>query len=278
MNSNPSPQSAASPSKLAVVLPSRGLMFSQTFEELLGELEGFDYEIFWAHGRPLPACFNEPLDKVLADKNVFAVLFCEDDMIIPKGILKKMFEQNYPVVALDYPFKDNGDSTMLHDPADNVIYSGTGFLLVAKAVLERMPKPVFRTDTAWDIAIRNNNHMVIWPRKLKKIAYGLHDVFFGMTLFSNGLPIHDMPVTAGQRKLVALGSAGTNNGSHAIKELRHVGRDLIIKTINEEHIDKFKTALSKVSTVEVMDRIPDFISYEDGQAVPKFKDVPYQIV
>jgi hypothetical protein len=129
MNSNPSPQSAASPSKLAVVLPSRGLMFSQTFEELLGELEGFDYEIFWAHGRPLPDCFNEPTEEALSDSSIFAILYVEDDMIIPKGILKKMFEQNYPVVALDYPFKDNGDSTMLHDPAGNVIYSGTGFLL-----------------------------------------------------------------------------------------------------------------------------------------------------
>jgi hypothetical protein len=29
-------------------------MFSETFEELLNELEDFDYEIFWAHGLPLP--------------------------------------------------------------------------------------------------------------------------------------------------------------------------------------------------------------------------------
>jgi hypothetical protein len=81
-------------------------MFSETFEELLNELEDFDYEIFWAHGRPLPDCFNEPLEKVLADPTVFAVLFCEDDMIIPKGILKQMFGANYPAVALDYPFRE----------------------------------------------------------------------------------------------------------------------------------------------------------------------------
>jgi hypothetical protein len=92
---------------------------------------------------------------------VFAVLFCEDDMIIPKGILKKMFDQNYPAVALDYPFKDNGDSTMLHDPAGNVIYSGTGFLLCAKAILASdADKPVFSTDTAWDIAIKSDDQVV----------------------------------------------------------------------------------------------------------------------
>lgn len=265
------------PDKLAVVLPSRGLMFSQTFEELLNELEGFNYEIFWAHGRPLPECFNEPLEKVMADPTVFAVLFCEDDMIIPKGILQKMFDKQYPVIALDYPFKDNGDSTMLHDPAGDVIWSGTGFLLVAKAILERLPKPIFRTDTAWDCFIKGDR-LVLWPRKLNKVAYGLHDVYFGLTLFSAGLPIHDMPIAAGQRKLVELGKKDSNNGTHAIKELTTVGRDMVIKTLNEEHIDKFKQALQRVKTVEVMTEVPEFITYEDGQAVPKYKDMPYEIV
>jgi hypothetical protein len=105
VNSNPSSHNAASPSKLAVILPSRGLMFSETFEELLNELEDFDYEIFWAHGRPLPDCFNEPLERVLADPTVFAVLFCEDDMIIPKGILQKMFGQTIRPSRLIIPLE-----------------------------------------------------------------------------------------------------------------------------------------------------------------------------
>jgi len=275
MNSKPS--QALPANKLAVVLPSRGLMFSETFEELLNELEGFEYEIFWAHGRPLPDCFNEPLERVMADPSVFAVLFVEDDMIIPKGILMAMFNAQYPVVALDYPFKNNGDSTMLHDPAGNVIWSGTGFLLVAKAILERMPKPIFRTDMAWDCFIKGDR-LVLWPRKLNKVAYGLHDVYFGLTLFSAGTPIHDVPITAGQRKLVELGKPDSNDGAHKIRELKYVGRDMVIKTMNEEHIDKFKQALNRVNTVEVMTEIPEFITYVDGQAVPKSKDMEYEIV
>lgn len=264
--------------KLAVILPSRGLMFSETFEELLNELEDFDYEIFWAHGKSLPDCFNEPLERVLADKQVFAVLFCEDDMIIRKGVLSRMFGMNYPVVALDYPFKKDGDSTMMHDPNGDVIWSGTGFLLCAKSVLEAMPKPVFRTDTAWDMAIKEGHRLVMWPRKLKIVAYGLHDVYFGLLLFSNGLPIKDLPMTVGQRKLVELGRAGTNNGAHEIEELKIVGRDMVIKTVNEEHISKFKQVLSQVDTVEVFNEIPDFIVYDEGQAVPKFKDQNYVVV
>lgn len=259
MNSKPAP------SKLAVVAPSRGLMFSETFEELLGELKGFDYRIYWSHGKSLPACFNDPTEQILKDDDIFAVLYVEDDMIIPKGILKKMFARNYPVVALDYPFKNDGDSTMLHDPAGNAIYSGTGFILIAKTILEALPKPIFRTDTAWDTMIKGDT-LVFWPRKLTKVAYGLHDVNLGILLFANKIPIKPMHKTAGQRKLVKLGEPNTNNGAHEIRELTKVGRDLVIKTVDAQNIYKYREALQKVQNVEIMDHIPEFIEYIDGQA------------
>lgn len=254
-----------SPSKLAVVVPSRGLMFSETLEELLRELKDFEYEIYWSHGKSLPECFNEPTDRILKDDDVFAVLYCEDDMILPKGILKKMFARNYPVIALDYPFKNDGDSTMLHAPDGNAIYSGTGFVLIAKQILEALPKPIFRTDTAWDTMIKGNT-LVFWPRKLTKVAYGLHDVNLGIILFANNVPIKPMEITAGQRKLVKLGEKNTNNGAHQIKELTKVGRDLVIKTVEKENIYKYREALARIKNVEVMDRIPEFIEYINGQA------------
>jgi len=249
-------------------LPSRGLMFSETFEELLNELDGIEHEIYWSHEKSLPECFNDPTDLALADPEVFAVLICEDDMIIPEGILQKMFKKNYPVVALDYPFKANGDSTMLHDPHGDVYWSGTGFLLVAADVLRQMERPIWRTDTAWDTFIGPNT-LYFWPRKLNKVAYGLHDVNFGMTLYSAGLPIKTVVKAAGQRKLVALGDKYTNNGVHEIKELTKVGRDLVIKTIDPVAIDKFRGAMNRVQNVEIMDHIPDWIKYVDGQAVLK---------
>jgi hypothetical protein len=201
----------------------------------------------------------------LDDPEVYAVLFCEDDMIIPKGILKKMFAQNYPVVALDYPFKNNGDSTVLNDPNGYAYWSGTGFLLAARQVLESFPRPIWRTDTAYDTMIRGNA-LVFWPRKLKKIAYGLHDVHFGMVLYSQGLPVKMMAKTAGQRKLKELGRPGVNNGAHQIRELTKVGRDMVIKSMDEKSIDIFKRGLGRVRQVQILDAIPDYIEYVDGQA------------
>ncbi len=253
------------PDTLAVIYPSRGLIFSQSFEELLGELKGFNHKFFWSHGRSLPDCFNIPVEEALADPSIFAVLIAEDDLILPKGILKKMFQRNYPVVALDYPFKNDGDSTMLHDPAGNAIYSGTGFILIAKAILEALPKPIFRTDTAWDTMIKGDT-LVFWPRKLTKVAYGLHDVNLGILLFANKIPIKPMHKTAGQRKLVKLGEPNTNNGAHEIRKINKVGRDLVIKTVDAQNIYKYREALQRVQNVEIMDHIPEFIEYIDGQA------------
>ncbi len=248
--------------KLAVIVPSRGLMFSETLDELLRELVGYNFELFWAHGKGLPDCFNEPTERALADPAVFAILICEDDMIIPKGILKQMFGVNYPVVALDYPFQQQGDATTLHDPNGRAFWTGTGFLLVAKSVLEGMEKPIWRTDTTFDPFI-DKDTIHFWPRKLDKIYYGLHDLRFGLLLYSAGLPIHVMERVAGQRKLVTLGKTGTNNGAHEIMELTEVGRDLVSGMITPENADMFRGALNRVKNVKIWQDIPPFISYTE---------------
>ena len=251
--------------KLAVVLPSRGLMYSETFEELLGELEGFNYEIHWSHAKGLPQCFNDPTDKILKDPTVYAVLFCEDDMIIPKGILQEMFKVGYPVVALDYPFQQQGDATVLHDPKGYAFWSGTGFLLVAKSILENMERPIWRTDTTFDPFI-DKDTIHFWPRKLDKIYYGLHDLRFGLLLYSAGVPVMPMQQTAGQRKLVKLGKPGTNNGAHKIMELTEVGRDLVSGMIDPKNSEMFRGALNRVKHVKIWEKTPPFISYnEDNQ-------------
>lgn len=251
-----------SQNKLAVVLPSRGLMFSETLEELLNELEGFEYEIFWSHANPLPKCFNDPTERALADPSVFAILFVEDDMIIPKGILREMFAEEYPAVALDYPFQQDGDATVLHDPKGFAFWSGTGFLLVARQVLENMPKPIWITHRTFDPFI-DKDTIHFWPRQLDKVHYGLHDLNFGMVLYSAGMPIKPLARTAGQRKLVKMGGAHTNTGAHEIAQITEVGRDLVSGMIDPENSQLFRGALNRVQNVRFWEDIPPFISYDD---------------
>lgn len=251
--------------KLGVVLPSRGLLFSQTFEELLRELKPFEHKIYFAHGRPIPQCFNEPLEEALKDKEITHILFCEDDMMIPDGVLKKMVGLNVPATALDYPFKNDGEATILHDPQGYALYSGTGFLLVWREIFDKIPAPVFRTDLAWDVRIEKGT-LYMWPRDVSKVkTYGLHDINFGLTLWTNGYPI--VPAApAGQRKLIAMGQKNTNHGAHIIKTITKVGIDNITKTEDEEQKLKWVAAMSTVRNVEILDSIPDDIEIIDGQA------------
>lgn len=186
-------------------------------------------------------------------------------MMIPKGVLRKMIDLNVPATALDYPFKNDGEATILHDPQGYALYSGTGFLLVWREILDKMPKPVFRTDLAWDVRIEKGT-MYMWPRDVSKIkTYGLHDINFGLTLWTNGFPI--VPAApAGQRKLVAMGRTNTNSGAHIIKTISRVGIDNITKTDDPVEQTKWVAALSTVKNVEILDSIPDDIEIIDGQA------------
>ena len=252
--------------KLAVVLPSRGLMMSETLDELLRELNTlpFEWEIYWAHEESLPDCFNKPTNRALKDPNNFAFLFCEDDMIIPEGILMEMFETRYPVTALDYPFRQNGDSTCLHDPEGFAFWTGTGFLLTARAVLENMQKPIWRTDTTYEQFI-DTDTMHWWPRKLNRIFYGLHDLRFGLICHSSGMPVLPMKTKAGQRKLVKLGQAGSNDGKHEIELLTQVGENVVSGKVDPENIEALFGALNRVKHVKYWEDIPPFISYDENE-------------
>lgn len=200
--------------KIAVIFPSRGLAFSQTCEELLENLQGFDYDIFFSHKRPIPECFNEPLMQALRGSYTH-FWFVEDDMILPKDTLKKLLKAKVPAICCDYPVTYQGKASVYRDSAGNAIYGGTGCLLVTRKFLESYKQPIFRTDVAWDIKV--GDRFEATPRKIKGDLYGLHDVTFGLLAYQRGTPIKVSKIHCGQRKLKALGQAGTNNGEHLIQ-------------------------------------------------------------
>lgn len=258
--------------KIAAILPSRGLLFSESFEELLRELKPFEHKIFFAHGKPIPDCFNVPTERALEDKSFTHVLFFEDDMMIPEGVLKKMLKLDYPAVALDYPFKNDGEATVLHDPSGYALYTGMGFMLVWREVLEKFPKPIFRTDIAWDMKLsavdkeKGYRTLYMFPRDVSKIkTYGLQDINFGLTMWTNKMPIM-VAAPAGQRKLVAMGMANTNNGAHIIKTITRTGKDNITKHDDMKLAAQWTAAYSQVGEVQVLEKAPDDVEIIDGQA------------
>lgn len=213
--------------KIAVILPSRGLMFSQTAEELLEALRGVPHTIFFSHGQPIPDCFEKPLEQALHG-SYSHVWFVEDDMILPPNILTTMVRLNKDVVVADYPVSKKGQGAILKNDEGRVLFSGTGCLLVKTEVFKKLRKPYFRTDIKW-IAQNHGKfvRLTAWP--IKQRGYGLHDVNFGMKLWDAGIEMTDCGVTLGQRKLIKLGEAGTNDGAHQIEEWTKVKPDYLME-------------------------------------------------
>jgi len=220
------------PTKVAVILPSRGLIFSRTAEEILNNVKGIPHKFFFAHKLPIPECFEEPTRAALSDDSITHLWFVEDDMIIPPNTLKSLLEEDVSVISCDYPVSKDGQGSVFRDGGGNVIFTGTGCMLVRKYVFSEIGKPYFRTDVKWWIK-NYGDHIRLTTSKSKSDIeeYGLHDVTFGAKLFKLGIPINISPIKCGQRKLIALGKAGTNNGAHKIEEWHKIKKDYYLKKV-----------------------------------------------
>jgi hypothetical protein len=208
--------------RLAVVLPSRGLVFSKTVEELYRELDGLDFKIFWSHGRPIPDCFEIPTREALKDKSFTHLLTIEEDMIIPKGAVKKMLSKRKEAVAYDYPVTGSPSGTVLYDMDGTAFFTGCGILLVEMDIVRRMVFPIWRVDIAWGMKLfADRAEFDIKPGR--KEDYGQQDIAFGLRLYVNNIPLHVVGET-GQRKLIKRGEGMTNQGSHEIVEYSDVSR------------------------------------------------------
>lgn len=201
--------------RLAVILPSRGLIFSATVEEVLREAmsAGCEWRIFFAHSRPIPACFNEPITAAMAE-GFTHFWIVEDDMALPVGVLGDLLAADRPVVACDYPV---GSSMAVHrDASGRVLWTGTGCLLATRdALSELLP---FSVDYCYQAQGDR------WVRRTVEPGepiYGLHDVHLGMTLYERGTPVHVIPTLCTQRYVARTATPNRNaQGWHDVALLK----------------------------------------------------------
>lgn len=217
---------------IGVILPSRGLIFSQTADEILQNLRGIPHKFFFAHKLPIPDCFEKPTQRALDDDSITHLWFVEDDMKLPPDTLKKLLDADKAVVTIDYPVNKDGRGSIFKIDKQ-VIFCGTGCLLVKREVFDELRKPYFRTDMRWNIKNYGDFYKMTVSRDTNLDGYGLHDVNFCMNLYHLGIPIHATPGKLGQRKLVALGKAGTNEGAHNIEVWTRVKQNHLLQEVKK---------------------------------------------
>lgn len=233
--------------KIAVVLPSRGLIFSRTAEEVLQNLKGIPHKIFFSHRRPIPSCFEEPTQAALSDPSFTHLWFIEDDMVLPPDTLKKLLDTNANAVTMDYPVTKDGRGSVFYDQGGSVVFCGTGCLLVKRKVFDNLKQPFFTDKVRWTML--NYGEAIKLVGIYGATGYGTHDITFSIKLWNAGIMIKVVKGKLAQRKLVALGKSGSNNGAHNIEVWKKVVNNKRLKAIQAEPVAiGAKTKLVTVDT------------------------------
>lgn len=215
--------------KVAVIIPSRGLMFSQTAEEVLTCLKDVPKQYYFSHRKPIPDCFEDPTLKALEDPEITHILYIEDDMVVPPDTFWEMFNVQEDVVTCDYPVTKEGKGAVFKDPDGNIVFTGTGCLLIRREVFDKLEKPYFRSDIRWT-PLNYGKTIKLQGSMHNGEGYGLHDVTFGIKLWKAGIKIHEAG-KLGQRKLISLGKTGTNDGAHKIENWSKIKKDYQLKKL-----------------------------------------------
>ena len=162
--------------KIAVLLPTRGLIYGKTLESLFKSK--IEKEFVIVSGLPIPEAQNEMVKRALkTDCNLF--FFCEEDMVIPEWGLERMIEMNCDVVCVDYPVA--GGWSTIKKVNGEIQHFGLGCTLIKREVFENLKEPWFSIDKSLNA---DTGEIMDIPMK-----YGGHDIFFGIKLREAGYKI-----------------------------------------------------------------------------------------
>lgn len=193
--------------KIAVCMPSRGLIHSRTIEHVLRETQSAPAQYFYlfTHDKPIPDCFNDLVKRAL-DHEADYIWFVEEDMKLPEGVLRAMLDRHKPIVTVDYPV---GKSNTVKIENNEVVFCGTGCLLVKSEVFKGL-EPYFRADIEYILPD--------YTPTPSKHGYGKQDIDFCIRVRELGYKIHLLEKPAGQYRIAELGEAGVNDGCHKVVE------------------------------------------------------------
>ena len=164
---------------IAVLLPTRGLIYGKTLESLFKSK--IEKEFVIVSGLPIPEAQNEMARRGLKTDCPY-LFMVEEDMVIPGGALERMIEMNCDVVCVDYPVA--GGWSTIKKVNGEIQHFGLGCTLIKREVFENLKEPWFSIDKSLNA---DTGEIMDIPMK-----YGGHDIFFGIKLREAGYKINQL--------------------------------------------------------------------------------------
>lgn len=200
---------------IAVILPTRGLVFTQVEDAIERERAFADLRIYRSYSLPIPIAQNHLIRNAINDEPVTGRFthfwFIEEDTVPPLDSLQLMLEEDSDIVCIDYAV--NGYSCITRDKHTNdILWCGMGCTLIKREVFDKIQQPWFKTDKS----LRLNDWQ--WIDTNPNKVYGQQDIRFCFEAKQNGFKITQIDGECEHLQLDELGKSGINNGVHKITE------------------------------------------------------------
>ena len=197
--------------KIGIILPTRGLVFTQVEEAIEEERKNYEITVYRSHNLPIPSGHNYLTEKALGDGNDF-FLFIEEDTVPIARAIEKLLAVQADIACIDYGVSGYGCVTK--NKEDEILWCGMGLTLVKREVFEVLDKPYFRTDKA--LKLPDMTWIDLPKEYVENRNYGGLDIWFCMKAREKGFRIVQVEGEADHLQLIQLGEKGKNYGLHDI--------------------------------------------------------------
>lgn len=204
-----------------VILPTRGLVFSEVEDSISRNLGKYDYKVYRSFNLVIPDGHNELTEQALSD-GCSTLLFVEEDTVIPDGAVEALLLADTDIACVDYGV--NGYSCITKNKVGEILWCGLGCTLVKAQVFSKLEKPYFRSDK---LLLLNSWPNIEWIDAGEQ-GYGGQDIYFCIKAREKGFKIKQVPGECKHLKLEELGRIEINKGLHQIGQKPTISKHTVL--------------------------------------------------
>lgn len=212
--------------RIAVVLPTRGLVFTEVEEAIekarwtfISHMKKVEIRVFRSTSLPIPESHNHLTEVALSNYSPEYIWFIEEDTVPPRNALYDLIKADADIAFIDYSI--NGWACAAKTP-EEILWCGLGCTLVKADVFKKLEKPYFRTDKSLSL---NDDTYFQWLDQPNK--YGGHDIWFFSKAREAGFKLVQVPGECKHMQIHALGTSAINDGLHIISQKRKIEKHMV---------------------------------------------------